>query len=314
MHTVNKNNMDLKSSKIGHLACFTAYAIFGFNIIVCKDLTATHWISPLSLFCLRSVVAGILFWMISFMMPDERVDKKDYSKIYMASVLGFFLTQVTFLMAIENITPMDCSIVASMSPVYTMFIAAIVLKEPITWRKAGGVVMSLAGIIFLILNSVGMGNGERTTNLMGILLMIANSFCFAMYLGIFKPIIAKYSVITFMKWIFLFSTILSLPLSVSEILTINYFSLPSNLLWELAFLIFCSTFLTYFLIPIGQQRIRPTLVSMYSYVQPIIAIAISIWAGMDTLSWQKVIAAITVFTGVVIVSYSRGANNKTIDK
>ena len=228
MHTVNKNNMDLKSSKIGHLACFTAYAIFGFNIIVCKDLTATHWISPLSLFCLRSVVAGILFWMISFMMPDERVDKKDYSKIYMASVLGFFLTQVTFLMAIENITPMDCSIVASMSPVYTMFIAAIVLKEPITWRKAGGVVMSLAGIIFLILNSVGMGNGERTTNLMGILLMIANSFCFAMYLGIFKPIIAKYSVITFMKWIFLFSTILSLPLSASEILTINYFSSPSS--------------------------------------------------------------------------------------
>ena len=303
--------MNLQSTKIGHLACFTAYAIFGFNIIVCKDLTSTHWISPLSLFCLRSVVAGALFWMISFMMPDEKVEKKDFLKIAMASLLGFFLTQLTFLMAIENITPMDCSIVSSMSPVYTMFIAAIVLKEPITWRKAGGVVLSLAGIIFLILNSVGMvGGGERTTNISGILLMIANSFCFAMYLGIFKPIIAKYSVITFMKWIFLFSTIMSLPFSAYEIVTINYFSLPSNLLWELAFLIICSTFITYFLIPIGQQRIRPTLVSMYSYVQPIIAIAISICIGMDTLTWQKVLAAITVFTGVVIVSYSRGAKDK----
>lgn len=306
--------MNLKSSKIGHLACFTAYAIFGFNIIVCKDLTSTHWISPLSLFCLRSVVAGALFWMISFMMPDERIDKEDFFKILMASVLGFFLTQVTFLMAIENITPMDCSIVASMSPVYTMFIAAFALKEPITMRKAGGVAISLAGIIFLILNSVGIGAGERTTNLTGILLMIANSFCFAMYLGIFKPIIAKYSVITFMKWIFLFSTVLSLPLSASEIFSINYFSLPSNLLWELAFLIFCSTFMTYFLIPIGQQRIRPTLVSMYSYVQPIIAIAISIWVGMDTLSWQKVLAAATVFGGVILVSYSRGAKDKVTEK
>lgn len=302
--------MDLKSTKLGHLACFTAYAIFGFNIIVCKDLTATHWISPLSLFCLRSVVAGALFWIISFMMPDEKVDKEDFFKILMASVLGFFLTQVTFLMAIENITPMDCSIVASMSPVYTMFIAAFALKEPITWRKAGGVAMSLIGIIFLILNSVGMGGNERTTNLTGILLMIANSFCFALYLGIFKPVIAKYSVITFMKWIFLFSTCLSLPLSASEIITINYFSLPSELLWELAFLIFCSTFMTYFLIPIGQQRIRPTLVSMYSYVQPIIAIAISIWIGMDSLSWQKVLAAATVFGGVILVSYSRGAKQK----
>ena len=302
--------MNLQSSKIGHLACFTAYAIFGFNIIVCKDLTSTHWITPLSLFCLRSVVAGALFWMISFMMPDEKVDRKDFFKIALASLLGFFLTQLTFLMAIENITPMDCSIVASMSPVYTMFIAAFVLKEPITWRKAGGVVMSLAGIIFLILNSVGMSSGgERTTNLTGILLMIANSFCFAMYLGIFKPIIAKYSVVTFMKWIFLFSTCMSLPFSAYEIVTINYLSLPSSLLWELAFLIICSTFITYFLIPIGQQRIRPTLVSMYSYVQPIIAIAISIFVGMDTLSWQKVLAAATVFTGVVIVSYSRGAKD-----
>ena len=301
--------MNLQSSKIGHLACFTAYAIFGFNIIVCKDLTSTRWISPLSLFCLRSVVAGALFWIISLMMPSEKVDKKDFLKIALASLLGFFLTQLTFLMAIENITPMDCSIVSSMSPVYTMFIAAVVLKEPITLRKAGGVALSLAGIIFLILNSVGMGSGERTTNLSGILLMIANSFCFAMYLGIFKPIIAKYSVITFMKWIFLFSTIMSLPFSFVEITGINYLALPSNLLWELAFLIICSTFITYFLIPIGQQRIRPTLVSMYSYVQPIIAIAISICIGMDTLSWQKVLAAVTVFTGVVIVSYSRGAKD-----
>ena len=117
-----------------------------------------------------------------------------------------------------------------------------------------------------------------------------------------------------MKWVFLFSACLSLPLSAPEITMINYLSLPSNLLWELAFLIFCCTVMTYYLIPIGQQRIRPTLVSMYSYVQPIIAIAISISIGMDTLTWQKVLAAVTVFAGVVIVSYSRGADDKVVEK
>ena len=78
---------------------------------------------------------------------------------------------------------------------------------------------------------------------------------------------------------------------------------------ELAFLIVCSTFITYFLIPLGQKRIRPTLVSMYSYVQPIIAIVISIWVGMDTLSWQKIVAAAMVFGGVVLVNYSRRAKS-----
>lgn len=297
----------MKEKTIGHLACFIAYAIFGINIIVCKDLTSSRLISPIALFGLRSLGAGLLFWLISCFLPKEKVDQKDFGKIQMASLLGFFLTQVTFLMAIPDITPMDCSIVSSLSPIYTMFIAAYALKEPITLRKAGGVAISFFGIIYLIMNSVTGAGGTIETSWVGILLMIANSLSFSLYLGLFKPVITKYSVITFMKWIFLFATLFSFPWTVSELRTFDYSLLTSTYLSELAFLIICSTFITYFLIPLGQKRIRPTLVSMYSYVQPIIAIVISIWVGMDTLSWQKLLAAAMVFGGVVLVNYSRSA-------
>ena len=297
----------MKEKTTGHLACFIAYAIFGINIIVCKDLTSSRLISSIALFCIRSLGAGALFWIISSFLPKEKVEKKDYAKILMASLLGFFLTQMTFLIAIPDITPMDCSIVSSLSPIYTMFIAAYALKEPITLRKAGGVAISFSGVIYLIMNSVTSTGGTVETSLTGILLMIANSLCFSLYLGLFKPVISKYSVITFMKWIFLFASAFSLPLAGRELLTFDYSLLSGMYLWELAFLIVCSTFITYFLIPLGQKRIRPTLVSMYSYVQPIIAIAISIWVGMDSLSWQKVLAGIMVFGGVVLVNYSRSA-------
>ena len=100
----------MKEKTLGHLACFIAYAIFGINIIVCKDLTSSRLISPIALFCLRSLGAGSLFWIISCFLPKEKVEKKDYVKIMMASLLGFFLTQMTFLIAIPDITPMDCSI------------------------------------------------------------------------------------------------------------------------------------------------------------------------------------------------------------
>ncbi|HBK28631.1 MAG TPA: EamA family transporter, partial [Parabacteroides sp.] len=92
----------------------------------------------------------------------------------LASILGFFLTQVSFLMAISDITPMDCSIVSALSPVYTMFIAAIALKEPITWEKAGGVVVSFCGIVYLILNSVSSANGVTQTKPVGVALIIVN--------------------------------------------------------------------------------------------------------------------------------------------
>lgn len=251
--------------------------------------------------------AGSLFWLISLFLPSEQVEKKDFIKIFLASVLGFFLTQITFLMAIPDITPMDCSIVSAISPILTMFIAAFALKEPITLRKAGGVALSFFGIIFLILNSVSVSDDSRQTTLQGILLIIANCLSFSLYLGLFKPLIARYSVITFMKWIFLFSTLFSLPFAGGEIFTFNYGTLSNTFLFELAYLIVCATFVTYFLIPVGQKRIRPTLVSMYSYVQPIIATTISICLGMDTLGWQKVLAASMVFGGVMLVNFSRSA-------
>ena len=290
---------------IGHLACLIAYAIFGFNIIVCKDLTSGQLISPLAIFSLRAMGAGALFWLISMFMPKEKVEKKDYIKIFAASLLGFFICQITFLMGIPHITPMDCSILTAISPIYTMIIAAMVLKEPITLQKAGGVAISFAGIIYLIVSKVSLGGAAETTPF-GIFMLILNSLSFSLYLGIFKPLISKYSVVTFMKWIFLFAFAISAPFSAKEIITLDWGTIPTIQLAELAFLVAFATFITYFLIPIGQKRIRPTLVSMYSYIQPIVAILISICTGMEMLTWQKILAATMVFGGVIIVSYSKG--------
>lgn len=297
--------MKSKTNISGHIACFTAYAIFGVNIIVCKDLTSGHLISPIGIFTLRSLGAGLMFWILSLFLPAEKVEKKDYLKILAAAFLGYFVTQLTFLVAIPDVTPMHCSIISSMSPIYTMFIAAVVLKEPLSWKKAGGVVLSLCGILFLIFNNVSGTSGASESKLSGIFLMFLNSLSFSLYLGIFKPVIAKYSVVTFMKWIFLFSALMSLPLSFREVVSLEWTKIPSVQMWELGFLIVFATFVSYFLIPFGQKRIRPTLVSMYSYIQPIIATIISIILCMDILTWQKLMAALMVFAGVFIVSRSR---------
>ena len=300
--------MTNRNSITGHLSAFIAYAIFGFNIIVCKDLTSGNLIPPLGIFTLRSLIAGGLFWIVSLFLPREKVEKRDYVRIFAASMLGFFTCQVTFLVGIPHITPMDCSILTAMSPIYTMAVAAIVIKEPITLQKAGGVAISFIGIIYLIVSRVAAPGGVTESTPFGIVMIILNSLSFSMYLGIFKPLIAKYSVVTFMKWIFLFSAAVSFPLSIKGLAAVDWVSIPTMQYAELAYLIICATFITYFLIPVSQKRIRPTLVSMYSYVQPIIAIIVSILIGMDTLTWQKVLAAFMVFGGVAIVSYSKSAS------
>ena len=293
----------------GHIAAFVAYFIFGFNIIVCKDLTSDGLIPPLGIFTLRSLIAGGLFWIVSLFKPQEKIDRKDYIKIFAASMIGFFTCQITFLVGIPYITPLDCSVMTAMAPIYTMIVAAIVIKEPITLQKAGGVAISFAGIIYLIVSRVTTPGGVAESTPFGIFMLVLNCLSFSMYLGIFKPLIAKYSAVTFMKWIFLFSAVVSTPFSLKGLINVDWAGIPTIQYAELAYLIICATFISYFLIPVAQKRIRPTLISMYSYVQPIIAIAISIAIGMDTLTWQKTIATLLVFGGLVIVSYSRSAQN-----
>ena len=296
-----------KESAFGHIAAFIAYAIFGFNIIVCKDLTSGGLIPPLGIFTLRSLVAGGLFWLVSLFMPQEKVNRKDYIRIFAASMLGFLTCQITFLVGIPHITPMDCSVLTAMAPIYTMAVAAIAIKEPITFKKSLGVVISFAGIIYLIVSRVSTSEGVAESTPFGIFMIILNSLSFSMYLGIFKPLIAKYSAVTFMKWIFLFSAVVATPLSLKGLINVDWAGIPSKQYAELAYLIICATFITYFLIPVAQKRIRPTLISMYSYVQPIIAIAVSIAIGMDILTWQKALATVLVFFGLIIVSRSRAA-------
>ena len=294
---------------LGHISAFIAYSIFGFNIIICRDLSTLALISPMGLLCFRVAGAAALFWLTSLFLPKEKVDVKDFPKIFLASMLGLFLTQWSFLKASTMTTPFDTSILTPLTPIFTMFIAAIVLKEPITLKKAGGVALSFIGVIFLILNTVRVESGGVTeTQPMGIVYMIGNCIFFAMYLGAFRPLITKYSVVTFMKWMFLFSAIVAIPFDIKELVGLNMAAMPTRYLLELGFVILFSTFVAYFLIPVGQKVLRPTVISLYGYVQPLIATVMGIATGMDRFTWQKVLAAVLVFTGVVLVNKSRAAS------
>ncbi len=292
---------------IGHTAAAAAYVIFGINVVVCRDIATDGGIEPIVLFAMRALVAGGLFWLLSLFTPKETVPWKDLLKLAGAGFLGLFMPQLTFLHAIAHTTPVDLSVMSTTTPIFTMFVAAIFLHEPITWKKSLGVALSFGGILWLILQSTFGGNGASETEPVGIMFCFANYIVFALYLGTCRNLIARYSVVTSMKWMFLFSFILAIPFTLPHLPTTNFVAVPSYVWWEIGFMIFFSTFIAYYLIPAAQQRIRPTLVSMYGYLQPIIAIAVAIWTGMDRLTFTKMLAALLVFTGVWVVNKSRAA-------
>ena len=299
-----------KQVTIGHLASALAYIIFGINVVVCRDIAIDGNIAPVVLFTMRALVAGGLFWLVSLFGPKEKVPPKDLLRLCGAGMLGLLLPQLTFLYASGHTTPVDLSVMSTTTPIFTMFVAAIFLREPITWKKAGGVALSFGGILWLILQSTFSASGPSQTEPVGIMYCFANYIVFALYLGTCRPLIARYSPVTSMKWMFLAAFLVSLPFSLPQLPTTRFSAVPVSVWWEIGFMVIFSTFIAYWLVPIGQQRIRPTLVSMYGYLQPIIAIAVAIWVGQDSLTVTKVLAALLVFTGVWLVNRSRAAGER----
>ena len=91
----------------GHLSIAAAYTIFGLNLVFCKDIANSETVSPYVLFTLRAIGASILFWFLSLFTPREKVARGDYWKIAAASMVGLFVPQMTFLMAITMTSAID---------------------------------------------------------------------------------------------------------------------------------------------------------------------------------------------------------------
>ncbi|MDR3061904.1 MAG: DMT family transporter [Dysgonamonadaceae bacterium] len=293
-----------KTKLQGHLIIAFVNILFAVNMIISKSLLL-HDISPEGLTLARTLFACIAFWGTSLFIR-EKVEKKDLFMLFLCGMLGIAINQALFIDGLNSTSPVDASILVTCTPMFVMVFAFFLLKEPITWKKTGGVIIGAAGAILLITSGKHVNTGSGSLN--GNLMVISSGFSYALYLVIAKPLTLKYNAVTIMKWMFLFSTIVLLPfdyhdLTNAPLLSGNPEYRHSLLL--LAYVLFGATFITYLLIPIALKKIRPTTVSMYNYLQPIIAAFIAVVIGQDHFSWEKIGAALMVFLGVYLVTISK---------
>ncbi|GHT07574.1 membrane protein [Bacteroidia bacterium] len=287
----------------GHAALFTAYLIFGLNTPISKVVLSSGEVSAMALTFYRFAGALALFWIISLFTKKEHVPLRDIFFLLIASLFGILLNQMLFIIGLSLTSPIDASVITTLSPVLTMILAAFFLGEPITWKKVIGVFIGAAGALLLIQNSNTVGHGN--TNLIGNLLCISSSLSFAIYLTAFKKLISRYSPITSMKWMFLFATIFSVPLCGNDVVAVNYLAIPFDIYLRIAFVVVFATFISYLFIPIGQKVLRPTVLSMYNYLQPIVSSLVAVALGLDVFGLTKGAATFLVFLGVYVVTQSK---------
>ena len=295
--------MDNKKPLLAHLSMFLACAFWGLMAPVGKD-AMTHGLTGIHMVTFRVAGAAILFWIASFFVKKENPPLRDILLLGLAGIFGLVLNQCCYTIGLSITSPINASIVTTSMPIFAMILSAIILKEPITAKKAGGVFMGFSGALMLILTSATADN-SKVGDIRGDLLCMFAQLSFAFYLSMFNRLIKRYSVFTVNKWMFTFAALVITPFTYSDIAAIPFASITLRTWLETAFVVVVCTFFCYILTMQAQQVLRPTVVSVYNYVQPLVAVIVSVLTGLGVFKPTHALAVLLVFFGVRFVTKSK---------
>lgn len=292
----------------GHLAMLGAEVLWGLMSPVGKD-AMSHGITGLDMVFFRVAGAAICFWIASLFFfrgnkPRESVPKKDLLKLAAASVFAISCNQCCFTVGLSITSPINASIVTSTLPILALISSTIFLHERVTWKKILGIALGISGALMLVLGSATSANA-KAGNIVGDLMCVGAQCSFAVYLALFKNVVSRYHTVTTMKWMFTFATLMIAPFTLPGVLDIPYAEI-SGVTWLESFVVvFGGTFIAYLLLMRGQKALKPTVVAMYNYVQPITSTIVSTIAGIAVFGLSQGLAILLIVLGVYTVNAAK---------
>ena len=286
---------------LGFLAALGAAIIYGLNHTIAKNVMPIY-ITPFGFILLRVLGAAILFWLVSFFIKPEKIQKKDWPRLIACSFLGMVINMLAFFKGLELSTPVNSSVIITISPIIVFIFSAILLKEKIQFLKTIGIILGFMGAVILVLYTSKTGINAPNIPL-GNVLFIVNSFAYGLYLVLVKPLIEKYNIITLLKWLFLLAVFLNLPVTFNEFVSVKWYDLPiKDAILPMLFVVVGTTFCTYLFNAYALRTLSPSTVSSFIYLQPIVGIVYAVSTKSDTLSLVSVMGMILIFIGIYLVT------------
>ena len=284
---------------LSHIALIIVNLIYALNYTIAKDVMP-EYIQPSGFILLRVIGGSILFFLTYLFIVKERVKKKDFFRLMLCGLFGVAINQLFFFEGLNLTTPINAAIIMTISPVLVIVTSAIIIKEKIPLRKIIGIFLGLIGACILILNSgdISFENDFFTGNI----LVLINATSYAIYLVLVKTLMKRYNPITVMFYVFIFGLIFVLPFGIDEILKIDLTTFNEKIYLKIGFVVICTTFIAYMFNAFALKSLNPSVVSVYIYLQPLLASLIAIALNSDSLSLVKILSAIFIFSAVFLVS------------
>ncbi|MDQ3110331.1 MAG: DMT family transporter [Bacteroidota bacterium] len=293
----------MNKTMAAHISLFLSMVIYAAGFTIIKEVTP-FYIAPAGFVALRVLGATPLLWLTGIFIK-EKVERKDLGKLGLLSLCGVVINQSFFIRGMSLTSPISGAIIMITSPLLVLVLGNIILKEKITWQRFSGIVVGLCGAALLILTNTV--SNEKTDSPLGDLFIFINALSWGTFLVLVKPLMKKYHTVTILKWVFLFSIIILVPLGLPDMMNIKWNTFGSRVVFDILFVVIGVTFIAYLMNVFALKALSPSVVSAYIYTQPVMAAAIALLWGKDELTWQKIVSAFLIFAGVMLASQNKKA-------
>ncbi len=274
--------------------------LYGLNFTIAKTVMNENFIKPFGFVLIRVAGATVLFWAMSLFLPKQKIEKKDYLKLFVAAIFGVMINMLFFFKGLEYTSPIHASAITITVPIIILVLSAIILKENVSKLKIVGVTLGLIGA--LVLTIYGKSNRAGDNVPLGNLLVFLNAISYSIYIIMIKKLTLKYHPFTFIKWLFLFGLIMLIPFGYNNLKAVEWHTFTPNAIWSVLFVIIGATFGTYLFNPLALNKLKASTVGIFIYLQPVIAGLFAISIGADFIDSVKIGAMLLIFLGVFLVS------------
>jgi drug/metabolite transporter (DMT)-like permease len=281
------------------LAATIVALIYGVTFTIAKDVMPKY-VQAFGFITMRVGGTAILFWIIYFFGPKEKIAKKDFTLIISCAFFGVAFNMLTFFKGLSYTSPIMCSVLMVTTPIIVLVLSALIIKEKLSSQKVIGILFGAIGAILLIF--YGKASANATYPQLGNFLVFVNAVSYAYYLVLVKKLMNKYNALSFVPYIYTIGFFMVLPFGYQEFNAINWHEIPFDIFIKIGFVVVFSTFVTYLLNLLSMRILSPTIVAVFIYLQPVFATVFAVSLQKDTLSLEKIASMISIFIGVYLVT------------
>lgn len=287
---------------LGNVCILLAAIFWGVNVSFTKALIP-EWMSSEGVTAVRLIGGCALFWLASLFVKCDRIERQDWLRLVLGGVVGLFGFIYIFVMSLRYGNPIDISIIMTLPPVFVVLMGVIFMKRRPAWMEYAGIAVSFVGAAVVVLGGQAGKNGSD--NLLGDLLAVASTICYAFYLVILEKPSHTYQPVNMLRWVFLFAALPAIAL-VPGMQHEGIMHATKATPWlEIGFILLCPTFLAYFLVQPAIKYIGSELVSIYQYLIPVFASISAVVMGLDRLKWIQVLAMVIIVGGMVLTNVGK---------